>query len=476
MHARQSTSPASLILAGQMSPLLTTAGVLALALAGGGLAWWAGGPPNRTGEPATPLRILTLAMGALVVLGSVVLAIEGDVGGPLLVGAAMLAIGLGGWLGVRWFGRMREIETDVTAGPVRWTVVGVAVVIGAAALGSIVVRAGIPLLTGDAQASRSAFAGLTFDVFRWLVPPAALVVLGWALVEPSRRRLGIAAVAIGGVAAVEVLLASRALPFELGAAALLMLWWTGRRPRRVVWLGLAAGAFVLFIGVLFLRMGSSASFRDPGDAFEFVVDRTTGRVLLIQARTVAVAVEAIPDQEPYWYGATYVRRVSTLFGSSGDHPALGAWLYARLFPGADVAFAAPGVLTEGYVNGGPPLALVLMFLLGFGAQGFGTRLDRMGHGPVDRAAAAVIVVAFARTYATSLNGFVLTVAVTAAWWFLARPGSAEVLRAMVRRRGPRARQVPGDTDGADEAGGPAGEPGTGAYQAAISDRTLSSRS
>jgi len=458
-----------------MSPLVVTAGVLALALVGGGLAWWSGGPAGRLSEPATPLRILTLAMGGLVVFGSLVIALEGDVRGPLLVGGAMLAIGLGGWLGMRWLGRMREIPTEASAAPVRWVAIGAAVLIGTVALGSIIARAGIPLLTDDAQSSRAAFAGLLFDIFRWFVPPAALVALGWALADPTRRRLGIAAAALGGVAGLEILLASRALPFELGAAALLVAWWSGRRPRRVVWVGLAAGAFVLFIGVLFARMGAGASFRDPADALEFVVERTTGRVMLIQARTVEVAAEAIPDQEPYWYGATYVRRLSTVFGSTDEHPPLGAWLYAQLFPGASPAFAAPGVLTEGYVNGGVPFALLLMFLLGLGAQAFGTRLDRLGSGPADRAAAAVIVVAFARTYATSLNGFMLTLAVTTAWWVLARPGSAEVLRAMAGRRAPPPRQVPGDEDGA-ASGGPSGEPGTGAYHSAMSDRTSSSRS
>lgn len=413
-----------------MSPLLGIVGVLVLALGGAGLAWWSSGPAGRSLEPATPLRVLVLAMGVLVILGSVALAVAGHPRGPLLVGAAMLALGVGGWLGARRWGRLRGIPRDIEAGPVRWPMLVLGIVVGAVALGSIVIRAGVPLLTGDAQQSRSAFAGLTFDVFRWFVPPAALVVLGWALARPARRRVAGAAAALGSVAAIEVLLASRALPFELAAGAVLIVWWSGRRPRRAVWLGLAAGAFLLFIGVLFARMDPARTFRDPLDTFEFVVDRTVGRIVLIQPRTVDVAVETIPDLEPYWGGATYVRRIGGLLGNPADHPALGAWLYSRLFPGAPPAFAAPGILTEGWVNAGAPLALTLMLLLGLGTQGFGRLLDRLGPGPADRAAAAIVTIAIARTYATSLNGFLLTLAVTVAWWLVIRPGGF----ALVRRR------------------------------------------
>jgi hypothetical protein len=428
-----------------MSVLPGIVGVLALTFAGGALAWWSGGPSRDLREPATPLRILTLSFVALVGLGSLAIAAGGHTAGPLLVGAAMLAVGLGGWLGARRWGRMHEIPTAIAGGPTRWRVLAAGAAIGAIALGSIVIRSGVPLLTGDAQESRSAFAGLIFDVFRWLVPPAALVVLGWALARPTRRRLASAAATLGGVAAVEVLLASRALPFELGAAGLLIAWWSGHRPRRVVWLGLGVGALALFMGVLFARMDSSRSFRDPLDVLEFMADRTVGRIVLVQAQTVDVAVQTIPDIEPYWAGATYVRRLGAVLGNEAEHPPLGAWLYAHLFPGAPPAFAAPGVLTEGYVNWGPPLALALMALLGLGAQVFGRRLDRLGSGPVDRAAAAVVVVALARTYATSLNGFLLTVAVTAIWWWLARPGSAELVRATLRAPGVTTRARPEET-------------------------------
>jgi hypothetical protein len=420
-------------------PTLTAESVLvALVVAtaagtGAALAWWSGGPAGRRLEPATPLRILVIAMAVLLVAGSVLLAVGGDVRGPLVVGGAMVATGAGAWLGMRAWGRMDGIPTHVSSSPVRWPVVAAAALVGGLALVSIMARTGIPLLSDDPQGSRGAFGGLVFDVFRWLVPPATLVIFAWALAQPTRRRLACAAVALAGVVGLEVLLASRALPFELAGSALLITWWSGRRLRRSAWLGIGLGAAVLFIGVLLLRMGPEASFRDPLDAFGFIVDRTVGRVVLIQPQTVDVAVETIPDQEPYWAGATYVRRLGQLFGNAADHPPLGSWLYSHLFPGAPPAFAAPGILAEGWVNAGLPLALGLMLALGLGAQGFGRLLATLGPGPADRAAAAAVTVALARTYATSLNGFLLSVAVTAAWWWLVRPGSSDVLRGAIRR-------------------------------------------
>jgi hypothetical protein len=69
-----------------------------------------------------------------------------------------------------------------------------------------------------------------------------------------------------------------------------------------------------------------------------------------------------------------------------------------------------------------------MLLLGLGSQGFGRLLDRLGPGPADRAAAAIVAVAIVRTYATSLNGFLLTLGVTIGWWLLIRPGGVSLVR------------------------------------------------
>jgi hypothetical protein len=57
--------------------------------------------------------------------------------------------------------------------------------------------------------------------------------------------------------------------------------------------------------------------------------------------------------------------------------------------------------------------------LGVLAAWLGGVLARLPGGPADRAFAAVVVVAVARTYATSLNGFLLTLVVSAGWWLVA---------------------------------------------------------
>ncbi|NJD27520.1 MAG: hypothetical protein FIA92_04415 [Chloroflexi bacterium] len=416
-----------------MSPPIVVVLTLAGVIVGTVLAWWSGGPPNRPLEPATPTRALTLSLVVLVAAGSIILAAGGATGGPLLAAIAMAAAGAGSILGAWAWGRMAPIPSGTNDSPVRWWVVWLAAIAGLVALGSIVARAGIPLLSLDPQASRPAFGGLVFDAFRWLVPPAALVVLGWALAARTAKRLATAALVVGAVSVLEVLLASRALPFELLLAGLLMAWWSGWRPRPRTWLLLTGLAVVLFFGVLLARMGPEASFRDVPDFLEFAWNRSVGRIVLIQPQTIDVAVEAIPSDEPFWAGATYVRRLSPLLGIPDDHPPLGVWLYERLFPGTEPAFAAPGILAEAWVNAGVPLALGLMLLLGLATQGCGRLLGRLGASPVDRAAAALITVAFVRTYATSLNGFLLTVAVTAAWWAAARPGSVTLVRRALRR-------------------------------------------
>ena len=415
-----------------MPAVLAVPVVLALVVAGAALAWWAGGPPGQPRDPSLPLRVLVLALVALIGVGSVVLAAQGETGGPLLVGGAFVALGGGAWLARRAWGASSPIPTAMASAPVRWWAVGGAALVGTLALASIVARSGVPLLAETPFEARAAFSGLVFDVFRWLVPPTALVAVAWALAKPTRGRVGIAALACALVVGIEVLLASRALPFELAAGIALLAWWSGRRPRPRVVLGLAAAGLVFFLGVLLARMGPEASFRDPLDFLAFAADRTVGRVVLIQPQTIDVAVDSIPADEPYWAGATYLRRITTVLGQPDDRPVLGAWLYSRMFPGAPPAFAAPGVLAEGWANAGLPLALGLMALLGLGTQVFGTALGRLGAGPADRVAAALVTVAIARTYATSLNGFLLTVAVTVAWWLAVRPGAIASLRRLRR--------------------------------------------
>ena len=139
----------------------------------------------------------------------------------------------------------------------------------------------------------------------------------------------------------------------------------------------------------------------------------------------------IPAEEPYFGGSTYVRRISTFLGQE-DRPALGYWLYERLFPGQPGGFAAPGVAGEAWANAGPLLVVAIMAALGAFAAWLARAFGRLPGGPADRAFAAIVVVAVARTYATSLNGFLLTVLVAAAWWFAA----SGRLGRLVQRRSP----------------------------------------
>ena len=412
------------------SPLLSalfTAVWTALVLAcGAALAWRASGPHGRPWDPTSPGRLLVVFHLGLVGLGSLWLTLTGEsIGaGPLLGAYGLLAYGVGAAAAAWRWGIQDPPSAAASVGRLRPAVLVGLAVVGLGAVATIAASSGLPLLSEDAQGARSAYGGLLFDLFRWLVPVAGLVALGVALATRRPAHVGLAAAAIGGTIALELLLASRALPFELALAALLVAWWAGRRLSRRAWAGLAAAALVVFVGVQLLRVGAVGGFTGVADAAAFSVRRTVDRVILIQPRALDVLVTAIPAEEPYFRGATYLRRVTTILG--GEEPrTLGYWIFERLFPAQPGGFAAPGVLGEAWANFGP-LALLLMGLLGAGGQALGRLIGRFGSGAADRALAAVLVIALARTYATSLNGFLLTVGVAVLWRlavsFPERPG------------------------------------------------------
>ena len=234
-------------------------------------------------------------------------------------------------------------------------------------------------------------------------------------VDRTARDRWIAAAALAGVGGLEIALASRALPLELAIEALLIAWWAGRRLSARAAGSLAAAALVLFVGVQLLRVGPEGGFSGPADIADFAVRRTIDRVLLIHPLTLELVATEIPAREPYFGGATYVRRISTLLGQE-ERPALGYWIYERLFPGQSGGFAAPGVVGEAWANGGPILAILIMTALGVLAQAIGRRLAGLPSGPTSLAFAALVSVAIARSYATSLNGLLLTLAVATGWW------------------------------------------------------------
>jgi hypothetical protein len=415
--------------------------VTCLIVAGGALAWRAGGPPDRRFDPATPARLVVIVYAVMYGVGSVVLAVTGEATtGPIVTGLAFLAIGAGAWLGRRLLGPVTGMAAGAEVGSIRPAVIVLLAAVGLVAFASLAGQYGVPLISADPQAARAGYGGIRIDTFRWLVPPAALVALAVALARPSRAAWAIAAASLTLVVGLEVLAASRALPFELGIAGVLIVLWAGRRLAARGWLALGIAAAVLFLGVQFARIGNEGGFSGALDAAGFGVRRTVDRVLLIHPRTIDLVARSFPGEHPFMAGATYVRWLSPLIGSE-PAPALGSTLFQALFPGEPPGgFAAPGLLGEAWANGGPLLAAVLMVMLGLVAVGLTRVADGLSAGTVDRTVAAVLAVALARTYAASLNGFLLTAAVTVAWWLCAGGRLSAITRLQLL---PRARPTIG---------------------------------
>ena len=138
--------------------------------------------------------------------------------------------------------------------------------------------------------------------------------------------------------------------------------------------------------------------------------------MLIHPRTIEVVAVTFPEEQGFLGGSTYVRWLGALTGAEKQE-SLGTLLFRKLFPDEPPGgFAAPGVLGEAWANGGPLLGAAAMFLVGFLASGLSRLGTRLRPTVVDRVFLAVLVVALARTYATSLNGLILTVAATSLWW------------------------------------------------------------
>ena len=412
--------------------LVVAVGTGVLLAVGAALAWAAGG--DRRTDWATPTRLLTIGFVVLDGIGAVALAATGEsTGGAWLIGAAMVAIGVGAWAARRLIGLAQPFPSRAAVGAFRPLVVIGLAALGLAAYASLAAANGIPLLSGDAQATRVGFSGIRLDAFRWLVPPAALVALGVALATRRRDAWLVAWVAIGLTAGLEILAASRTLPFELGVAAILLAWWAGCRFRLGTWLVLGAVAAVIFLGVLFARVVPEGGFTGPLDALAFAFNRTVGRIVLIQPRTVEVVVASFPEEEAYLLGSTYVRWLAPLRGEEPS-PSLGTWLFEQLFPDEPPGgFAAPGILAEGYANFGPIFALALMAALGAGSVWLGSLIARAPPDAATRTAGALLSVAVLRTYATSLDGFVLTAGAAVAWWLLVEGGALAVLRELAPR-------------------------------------------
>jgi hypothetical protein len=398
---------------------MLVAGWVALVLAGAAVvAWYVTGPRDDPLDPTTPGRLFVSFYVLLIGLGSVWLVLVGESQGA---GSSLAAYGLaayaaGAFVAHDRLGPIGRATVGLRAGRLRpWGILALAA-IGLLGLGLIVIQAGLPFLTGNAATSRLAFRGLAFDAFRWFVPPAAVLALALAWTKDDRRLVIAASLAVLAVLGLELGLASRALPLELLAALLLVAWWAGRRLRRRALVLLATTAVVAFVVVQLARVAPAAI--PGGDRLAFAVERTVDRVVLIAPRTIELAVELVPVQEPYFGGATYVRRLVGLMGGETP-PILGYWLFERLFPGQPGGFAAPGILAEAWVNGGPVLSLGGMFAWGIAGYLLSRWATRSLPDVVDRVFWAFLAVAFARAYATSLNGFVATAGALLVWRLVA---------------------------------------------------------
>jgi hypothetical protein len=400
-----------------MLPTLALAAVLGAAMAVAvGIAWRSLGAGRSIVDATTPGRAFLVVFVVTTALGSLVLPFvgAGSLGGAALVALGLGAFGVGAAYAASRHGVAPPPGPPADVGAIYWPAVLILAGIGLVAYASIAAQSGIPFLTADAQATRANFAGIRFDLFRWLTPPAVLAAVGFALACGGRRPWAVAVAAAAALIGLMFLTASRALPFELAFAILLLALWAGRRLSGRIWLGLGAAALVFFVGVQLLRVSSEGGFRDLPDAARFVINRTLDRVGLIQPRAIDVVATRIPDQHAFYLGSTYTRWLDAVRGEAPD-PALGYWIYEQLYPDHPGGFATPGILGELWANGGVPLVALGMALFGWVVHGLGRLLARIDHGVADRVFAALVVVAVARTYATSLNGFLLTLAVVFAW-------------------------------------------------------------
>jgi hypothetical protein len=214
--------------------------------------------------------------------------------------------------------------------------------------------------------------------------------------------------------AFDLALSSRYLAAELAAVLLvgvgLAAW---RLPwRRLV--GLAVVGVLLFGGVQILRAYDQAQGRE----LAFAIERTVNRVVLIQPRTLEALQDVIPDEEPYFGGLTWARRLGPIIGRP-DIPNLGYWIFPRVFPGQDPpGYLAPGIIGEAWANLGPA-GVALFALFGVVIERLGALVARRRRGIGDVVAGSLAIVFVARTHALGINGMAVLIALVVAWRVLA---------------------------------------------------------
>jgi hypothetical protein len=157
-----------------------------------------------------------------------------------------------------------------------------------------------------------------------------------------------------------------------------------------------------------------------GRELDFAVERTVNRVLLIQPRTLDALQTAIPAEQPFFDGLTWLRRIAPLIGRN-DVPNLGYWIYPRLFPDqATPGYAAPGLIGEAWANFGW-FGIGLFALLGVFVERLGALIARRRRETADVVAAALATLFVARTHALGLDGVAILLALVVAWRLLVAP-------------------------------------------------------
>ncbi len=294
-------------------------------------------------------------------------------------------------------------------------------VVGLAALGAIVLlptiaSVGLPFLAGDITAARVEIGGLDLQPIRVFLPAAILVAV-LALTSRGSRRSATWALTLVVVAiAAELVLASRYLAVELVAILIVGLSLAGRRIATRPAIGIALIGVAIFAGVGVLRAYDQAA----GKEVAFAVERTVNRVVLIQPRTLDALQTAIPADQPFLLGLTWIRRLAPALGRT-DVPNLGYWIYPRLFPDQAVpGYAAPGLLGEAWANFGW-LGSLLFVAVGILAERLGSVVAARRRSLADIAAGSVLIVFLARTHALGVDGFAVLVVLTLGWRLLAAP-------------------------------------------------------
>ncbi len=361
-------------------------------------------------------------------IGSTLLALDGRPGPALYVAGCVAAFGIALALSDRIAQRragatVPATRPDVPAtrpdgpdpAPIRpWVVVALAV-LGLLWIAPTIARVGLPFLAGDITGARSELTGLPIQELRVAIPALALAVLLTS--ASSTRQRVLAWVVVGVLLAFDLALASRYLAAELVAVVVVGVGLAGWRVplRTVVVIGLAS--VVAFGGIQVLRAYDQAAGRELAFAFE----RTVGRVVYIQPRTLEALQAVIPDEQPFFGGLTWLRRLGPAFGRP-DIPNLGYWIYPRMFPDqTEPGYAAPGLVGEAWANFGPA-GLGLFALLGVGVERLGALVARRRDGTGDVIAAALVIVFVARTHALGVNGLAVLLAFVVGWRVLAAGG------------------------------------------------------